>query len=107
MVIIESMRTQACVTVLSFIQPGLADGAVKALMVHTAKELDVAVLSSPGDLTLLCLGTMAAVGCSSVLAPASVLTWLTLTLVDVHLTQFPCRNTHASGGTLSGYQMVS
>lgn len=106
MVVIETVRTQARVTVLSFIQPGLADGAVQALMVHTAKELDVAALSSPGDLTLLGLGTVAAVGRSSVLAPASILTWLTLTLVHVHLTQLPCRNRHASGGTLSGYQMV-
>lgn len=99
MVVIETMRTQACVTVLSLVQPGLADGAVQALMVHTAEELDVAALSSPGDLTVLGLRTVAAVGRSSVLTPASVLTWLTLTLVDVHLTQLTCRNTHGSGGT--------
>lgn len=97
-VVIETMRTQARVTVLSLVQPGLADGSVQALVVHAAEELDVAALSSPGDLTFLGLRTVAAVGRPSVLTPASVLAWLTLTLVDVDLTQLTCRNTHVSRG---------
>lgn len=99
MVIIEAVRTQARVAMLSLVQPGLADGAIQAPVVHTAEELDVAALSSPGDLTVLSLRTVAAVGCSPVLTPASVLTWLTLALVDVDLTQLTCRRTAGSGGT--------
>lgn len=92
MVVIKTMRTQACVTMLSFLQPGLANGSIHALMVHTAVELDVAVKSSPGYLSCFCLRTVAAVGRSSVLTPASVFTWLTLTLVHVLFTQLTCRN---------------
>lgn len=97
-VIIETMRTQARVTMFPLLQPGLADGAVHASMVHAAVELDVAAMSSPGDLTRFCLRTVAAVGRSSVLTPASVFTRLTLTLVDVHFTQLTCRKTNAAGG---------
>lgn len=93
MVVIETMRTQARVTVLSPVQPGLADGSVQAPVVHTAKELDVAALSSPGGLTFLSLRTVAAVGRPSVLTPASVLAWLTLTLVHIDFAQLPCRDT--------------
>lgn len=92
-VIIETVRTQAGVTVLALIQPGLADGPVQAPMVHAAEELDVAVVSSPGDLACFCPGTVADVGRSSILTPASVLTRLTLTLVDVDFTQLTCRKT--------------
>lgn len=104
MVVIETMRTQARVTVLSLVQPRLADGAIQAPMVHTAEELDVAALSSPGDLTVLSLRTVAAVGRSPVLTPASVLTRLTLTLVDVDLTQLTCRKTPGSGGHVKNKQ---
>lgn len=88
--IIEAVRAQACVPVFAPLQPRTAGGSILTLVAHTAVEFDLAVASSPGKLARRCFGTVAHVGRSAILTPATVLTGLTLTLINVHFAQFPC-----------------
>ena len=87
-VVKEAVLAQAGVAVLIAAQPGQAGGSVQAVVVHAAVELDVAAVSSPGELASgHDVGTVADVGGQAVLAPASVEAWLALTLVYVDLTE--------------------
>ena len=84
----EAVLAQAGVAVFLVAQPGLAGGPVQAVVVHTAVELDVAALSSPGEFAGgLGVGTVAGVGGQAVFAPAAVEAGLALTLVYVDLTE--------------------
>lgn len=88
-VVVEARRTRARVTVffLFFSQPREAGGAVLTLMVYAARQLDLAVAPPPGQVAVFWLGTAAGVGVCGVFALASVLTRLTFTFVNIHLTQ--------------------
>lgn len=66
----------------------MAGGPVLAFMVHTAVEFHMAAIPSPRKFTWLCLRTVAGVGGPAVLTPASMLTGLALTFINVHFTQF-------------------
>lgn len=96
LLIVEAMRTQAHVAVLSALKPRKARGSVLAFVVHAAVELHAAVVASPGKLARLCLRTVAGVGRPAVFTPATVLTGLALTFINVHLTQLTWRETTLS-----------
>lgn len=85
--IIETMRAQACVTVFSTLQPWVAGGSVLTFVFHTAVEFHITVTSSPRKFPWLRLRTVAGVGRPAVFTPASILTGLTLTFINVHFTQ--------------------
>lgn len=85
--IIETMRAQACMTVFSTLQPWVAGGSVLTFVLHAAVESHITVISSPGKFPRLRLRTVAGVGRPAVFTPASVLTGLTLTFINVHFTQ--------------------
>lgn len=88
-VVVEARWTRARVTVflLFFSQPREAGGAVLALVLHAARQLDLAVVPPPGEVAGFWLRTAAGVGVHAVFALASVLTRLTFTLIGIHLTK--------------------
>ena len=84
------MRAETGVGVFSVFKPGQAGGAILAFVVHAAQELDVTMVTAPGEHIRLHLGTVTGEVCHAVLAPSTVLAWLAFTLVDVYFTYFAC-----------------
>ncbi|KAF3848675.1 hypothetical protein F7725_015172 [Dissostichus mawsoni] len=77
--IVETVRTEA----------GVAGGSILAFVVHTAVEFHITEVSSPGKFSWLFVRTVTGVGGPAVFTPASILTRLALTLINIHLTVPP------------------
>lgn len=88
-------RTQAAVVVFLVIsQHRDAARVVLALVLVAALQTHVTVPPTPGGMAWLWDGAHAPVGVGKVFARGTVLAWIAVTLVDVHLTVNSCRERH-------------